>query len=126
LKLAPKDGRLWTAYCYSLFVLERWADMRDAAQQAVTFDDESSYAYQQLACAHAGLEDYDATIPPARRAVELDPKNAYAMYTLAVALLMKGKREGRSLLEKACRLNKALRKDAAGDALVQKALAALR
>lgn len=125
LDVVPEDGDLWAAYSYSLFCLERWAEMRDAAEHAIEEDDENSYAYQQLACACDELGDTKGALRAGRQAIELDPKNADAMYNLAVMLLRQRKREGRSLLEPAGRLKKALRKDAAADADVQKALAAL-
>lgn len=126
LKLMPDDGELWAAYCYSLYCLERWTEMRDAAKQAVAFDEDSSYAYQQLACACSGLDDTEGTIRAGRQALALDPKNAHAMYVLAAALLTKGDREGRRLLQRAYRLNPELREAAATDDDIQKALAALR
>jgi len=125
LTLTPNDGELWAAMCFSLWSLERWAEMRDAGEQAVRLDPESSYAYQQLACAYAGLEDDARTIQAGRRAVELNPKNAYAMYTVATTLLMNKDPEGRSLLDRACKLDKTLRADAKADGDIQKALAAL-
>ena len=125
LDVIPEDGDLWAAYSYSLFCLERWPEMRKAAEHAIAEDDENSYAYQQLACACDELGDTKSAINAGRQAIELDPKNADAMYNLAAMLLRQRKREGRTLLERACRLKKALRKDAAADADLQKALAAL-
>jgi hypothetical protein len=40
-------------------------------------------------------------------------------------MMLAGDREGRSLLDKACRLDKTFREDVASDQNVQKALAAL-
>jgi tetratricopeptide (TPR) repeat protein len=125
LALSPKNARAWAALCYSLSCLERWAEMRDAAEHAVACDPQSSYAYLQLACAHVGLEDYAGSIGAARRAVALDPKDGAAAYNLALGLLMTGDAEGRAVLERALRLAPELRSLAESDADVVSALAAL-
>ena len=72
-----------------------------------------------------GLKDDTGTIRASRRALELDPKNAYAMYNLATTLLVNGKTEGRKLLERACKLAPVLRDDAERDPDIVSALAAL-
>ena len=76
----------WLARCYSLSELERWKDMKTAAQFATRLEPRSSYAHQQLAIATLQLGEHEASVVAARRAIALDAKNAYARFNLAVAL----------------------------------------
>ena len=77
------DGLL--GRCYVLWQARAWDDMLRVAQLAVRAHRRSSYAWQQLAIAHYQLKHHQKAVTAGRKAIEIDPTNAFAMCSLALA-----------------------------------------
>ncbi len=76
-------ARLWRALCFSLGELERWEEMERAATEAARVTPKDSYVWQQVAIARSGRGDHRGAIAAGKRAVKLNPRNAYALFNLA-------------------------------------------
>jgi tetratricopeptide (TPR) repeat protein len=94
--------------CYALWKAKAWDEMLRAAQVAVRADRRSSYAWQQLAIAHYALKDHRKAVTAARKAIELDPKNVYAMCNLALAQRRLGERAWIKTMNRALKLHPGL------------------
>jgi ankyrin repeat protein/Tfp pilus assembly protein PilF len=73
------------AACFSCSEQQAWREMLPFAQQAVRGSPRDSYAWQQLAIAHFGLDQHRKAVTAGRKAVAIDPRNAYAACNLALA-----------------------------------------
>jgi ankyrin repeat protein len=82
----PELTQAARAACYACWQEEAWEDMLRFAQHAVRGAPKDSYGWQQLAIAHAALEQHAKAVTAGTKAVELDPSNGYATCNLALAL----------------------------------------
>jgi len=105
-----EPARLWRALCFSLGELERWQDMETAAMEAARLAPKDSYVWQQVAIARSGRKDHRGAIAAGKRAVKLNPRNAYALFNLAADRKKAGERDTLPMFRAAIALDPSLAK----------------
>jgi adenylate cyclase len=115
IALDPKysDAYALLAYVFEFDWLFQWSrdphrldQMSQAAQQAITLDDSSAFAFTALSQAYLLKLEYDKSITAAQRAVAIDHNFALGYDALAYALEMSGRpAEALGASEKAMRLD---------------------
>ncbi len=78
-----EPAQFWRALCFSLSELERWDEMDHAATMAAKVAPKDSYVWQQVAIARSQRKNLRGAIEAGKRAVKLNPRNAYARFNLA-------------------------------------------
>jgi|GEM_PF-2467676 len=86
----PFRQHAWKAMTYCCYELKDYEGMTKSAREAIkwdiqkgTFDD---YPWQQLATAHFLVDDMSTSLKAARKALGINPQNAFAAYYEACAL----------------------------------------
>ena len=77
----------------------------EAAQQAVKFDEASSWSHHELSTAYQLLDRHEDALAEARIAVDLNPNDAYALHALGNKSDLAGDKNGIAFMEKAQKLN---------------------
>ncbi len=114
--LDPKysDAYAELGWVYFIDVVSQWnrdphvfAQIFQAAQKAITFDDSNAFAYTLLSAAYmVSKRDYDQSLTAAQRAIAIDPNSARSYASLAYVLEYSGwPAEGTRAVEKAMRLD---------------------
>ncbi|MBM4291040.1 MAG: hypothetical protein FJ138_05990 [Deltaproteobacteria bacterium] len=80
----PFRRHAWKAIAYSSYALKDYERMTRAAREAIRWDIErgapDDYPWQQMATAHFLLGDLSTSLKAARKALQLNPANAFARY----------------------------------------------
>ena len=117
IDLDPNYARAYTglAYTYARDIRWSWVENTEewlrlqfeSARRAVTLDERDSAARTMLARAYMHDQQCDAAVTEAKRAIELNPHDAFANNTYGATLALYADRyeEGISWIEKALRLN---------------------
>ena len=90
LEELPFKQHAWKALAYSFYELKDYEGMTKSAREAIKWDVQKGvrddYPWQQLATAHFLLGDLSTSLMAARKASELNPRNAFSLYYEACAL----------------------------------------
>ncbi len=116
IELDPAYSQAHTglAYSYHMDILHAYTDSREDsiaqllrhARQGVALDDRDSYAHVILAFAYRWARQHDLAVAEAKRAIELNPNDAWAYGTLGNVLDLIGRpQDGIPYLKQSLRLN---------------------
>ena len=90
LEELPFKHHAWKALSYCFYQLKDYEGMTKSAREAIKWDIQKEtpddYPWQQLATAHFLLGDLSTSLKAARKARELNPRNAFAAYYEACVL----------------------------------------
>jgi tetratricopeptide (TPR) repeat protein len=90
LEELPFRHHAWKALAYSSYEVRDYERMTRAAREAIRWDIEKStpddYPWQQMATAHFLMGDLSTSLKAARKALQLNPSNAFARYYEACVL----------------------------------------
>lgn len=90
LEELPFKHHAWKALSYCFYKLKDYEGMTKSAREAIKWDIQKDtpddYPWQQLATAHFLLGDLSTSLKAARKARELNPRNAFAAYYEACVL----------------------------------------
>jgi adenylate cyclase len=91
LAISPDDSWVLSRYARLLTSLGRYSDAIDANKRALEIDPLLPSAWEWLAYDYQALRNLPAALEASHRAVGIRPDNPYALYRLALTLLLQGR-----------------------------------